>query len=134
MKALRTISLMCLAMLVLVSSSSFVVNVHFCGKSLESVSLFSHVGGCESKTVMPPCHKPAKHSCCDDQTIVHESQDLKVASAQIHLSADFGVAPEQSQVFISEVIPSGLSHEDFRHYDPPLPPPDLTISLRVFLI
>jgi hypothetical protein len=135
MKALRTISPICLAVLVLVSSSSFVVNAHFCGNSLESVSLFSPIGGCESKIVMPPCHKPAKHSCCDDKTIVHESQDLKAASTQIHLSTVFAVEPAQSQVFVSEIIPSyPLSVTTFFDDDSPLPSPDLTISLRVFLI
>lgn len=136
MKFFRTIAFLSLATLVLVSSSSFVVAMHFCGKDLEKVALVSKPVGCETEKPLPPCHKQTRDSCCGDETIVHEGQDLKPGITQIHLSPVIPIDLAQSQVVISEIIPSSpLSRIAFYPCDsPPLPSQDLTISLRVFLI
>ena len=136
MKLLRTIASLSLAILVLVSSSSFVVGMHFCGNKLQNIALFSKAEGCASELQLPPCHTQTRDACCGDETIVHEGQDLKPDITQIQLSPVSSVDLEQSQVLISEIIPSTPLCGKIVFYpdDTPLPSPDLTIALRVFLI
>lgn len=135
MKALRFISLISLATLVLVSSTSFMVGMHFCGKELQNFALFSKADGCHLEKPIPPCHKPASPGCCDDETIVHQREDIKVSVKQPYLSPIVAVIIEQAPLLISEIIPGEpVAQTAFYHYEPPLRSADLIISLQIFLI
>jgi hypothetical protein len=124
-----------LALLVLVSSTSFMVGLHFCMGEVKSVSLFSKADQCRKATAVkvPSCHK--KNDCCQDQTVVHDGEDFKSTSEQIECSALVSEYVPVTPILISEVIPSSESSRLERTvYDPPAPITDLTVSLSVFLI
>lgn len=135
MKAIRSITAVILALLVLVSSTSFMVGMHLCMGEIQKVALFSKADSCEKEQSLPPCHRHTNAPCCEDETVIHDSDDLKASIAHIHLSVPAPVDIEQPLLLISEVIPSApLSRVKYFNYDPPLRSCDLTVEHQVFLI
>ena len=134
MKTFRSISAIVLAFLVLVSSTSFMVGVHFCGGHAQDVALFTKAAPCKMEQKAPPCHKQSK-PCCEDETIVHKGEDFKPSVSQFHLAGPTSVDIEQPVVVISEIIPSSpVSQVSYFNYDPPLQSHDITVEHQVFLI
>jgi hypothetical protein len=135
MKVLKTISVFALAFLVLVSSSSFMVDVHLCKGKIWDMGLLSNAADCGMTRDLPPCHKQMLASCCDDETIVHEGEGFKASSSDITVAASTALDAVSPDVVLSEVVPSILFLQpDYYNYDPPLRSHDLTVSHSVFLI
>lgn len=126
---------MSLALLVLVSGTSFMVGVHHCNGHIASVALFSKADPCPMEQQLPPCHKAMKKSCCSDERIVHESEDFKPSAVPIHVATAPLIAELASPVVIATLIPDAqtiqLRPADF---SPPLPSPDINIGLSKFQI
>ena len=135
MKFLKTISVLAMAFLVLVSSSSFMVGIHWCAGEIQNMALLAKAEGCEMEKNLPPCHKHLAAPCCEDETILHQREGFKASVSDIAISISPTLELELPQVILSEVIPSvPFSQPDYYNYDPPLRSYDLTISHRVFLI
>lgn len=135
MKVIRSISAVLLALLVLVSSTSFMVGFHICMGEVQNVALFTQADGCEKEKSLPPCHRHLKAPCCADETYVHDGDDFKASIELYNVVAPAPVDIEQPMVLISEVIPaSPISHIQYYNYDPPLRSWDLTVEHQVFLI
>ena len=135
MKGIRAISSILLAILVLVSSTSFMVGLHFCKGQIQNIALFTKADGCEKEKKLPPCHRHLKAPCCADKTVVHNGEDFKASVDQIQIIAPTPLDAEQPLVLLSEVIPSASSPDiKYYDYDPPLRSYDLTVEHRVFLL
>lgn len=135
MKTIRTIAAIVLALLVLVSSTSFMVGMHFCMGEVKNIALFSKADGCEKEKSLPPCHRHVKAPCCEDETVVHQGNDFKASLEHFQIIAPSPIDIEQPLVLISEVIPSApISRTHYYNYDPPLRSCDLTVEHKVFLI
>ena len=135
MKVLRTISALILALLVLVSSTSFMVGVHICMDEVKNVALFSKADGCEKEQALPPCHRHSTAPCCDDETVINQADDFKAPIGFHALSVPTPIHIEQPLIPISEIIPTTpLSLFRYHTYDPPLQSRDLTVDHQVFLI
>jgi hypothetical protein len=135
MRAFRTIAAIFLALLVLVSSTSFMIGMHICMGDVQNIALFSKAEGCEMEQNLPPCHQHLKAPCCEDETVIHEANDIKADIAHIHIDGPSPIDLDHSLVFISEIIPSApLSRIQYYNYDPPLRSWDLTVEHQVFLI
>lgn len=135
MKALRSISAVVLALLVLLSSTSFMVGIHLCMDEIQNIALFSKADSCEKEQSLPPCHRHTKAPCCEDETVINKGDDFKASIGQYHVVVPAPLDIEQPLVFISEVIPSApLSRTRYNNYDPPLRSWDLTVEHQVFLI
>ena len=135
MKATRTISAVLLALLVLVSSTSFMVGLHFCMGEVQKVALLGKAGECEKQKSLPPCHKHMKPECCDDETFFHDGDDFKASLKHIHIVTPEPMDIERPVVLIAEVISNAeISRTQYYNYDPPLRSSDLTVSLQVFII
>jgi hypothetical protein len=135
MKAFRTIAAILLALLVLVSSTSFMIGMHICMGDVQNIALFSKAEGCEMEQKLSPCHRHLKAPCCEDETVIHEADDIKADIAHIHIDGPSPIDVNHSLVFISEIIPSApLSRIQYYNYDPPLRSWDLTVEHQVFLI
>ena len=134
MKLYRPILSLSFAFLVLFSSSSFVIGIHFCGGEVQNMALFSKAEGCEKEQQLPPCHRHELPPCCQDETILHDAQGFNSDQAQIGVSP---LAPAfdavQPPVLLAEVTPA-ISPALHYNYDPPIQRPDLTVTLQVFLI
>lgn len=135
MKALRSISAVVLAILVMVSSTNFMVGMHFCMGEVQNIAFLSKADGCEKEKSLPPCHRHEKAPCCEDETVIHKGDDLKSSIAQIQILAPAHIDLEVPLILIAEVIPSAVvSRIQYYNYDPPLRSWDLTVEHQVFLI
>lgn len=135
MKAFRSIAAVALAILVMVSSTSFMVGMHLCMGEVQNIALFSKAEGCEKEQSLPPCHRHTKAPCCEDETVIHESDDLKAAIAHMHVAVPAPMDLEQTLILISEVIPAApLSRFKYYSYAPPFRSCDLTVEHQAFLI
>lgn len=135
MKVVRAISAVVLALLVLVSSTRFVVGMHLCMDEIQNVALFSKADRCEKEQSQPPCHRDTKAPCCDDQTVINETDDFKSSVTHLHMVVPAQIDTDELLILVSEVIPSApLSRVTYHRYDPPLRSCDLTVENQVFLI
>jgi len=135
MKQYRSILISALAILVLFSSSSFMVGMHVCSGHIQSIALFTKAEGCEMEKKIPPCHKHESKPCCEDETIVHNAQDFKGNVTQVTISAPAVLDTVQPRVLIAEVIPPSVcTIRHYVNYDPPIRPTDVTVDFQVFLI
>lgn len=135
MKIVKAISVFALAFLVLVSSSSFKVGIHFCADKIHDVALFNETEKCAMEKNLPPCHKHLKASCCEDETVVHEADGFEVTSSDVAISDVSVLDVDLPNVVVSEVIPDAVAAKNSYHnYDPPLRSYDLTVTHQVFRI
>lgn len=135
MKVFRYISAVILAIMVLVSSTSFMVGMHICMGEVQNVALFGKAESCREEKAVPVCHKHMKPACCEDGLVYHEGSDFKGSVEHIHVSLPAPIDIEQPVVLISEIIPaSPIAQFKYYNYDPPLRSCDLTVEHQVFLI
>ena len=135
MKVIHSISTALLAILVLVSSTSFMVGMHICGGELQNVALFGKAESCQKEKALPACHKHMRPACCEDELVYHEGTDFNGSIEHIHIVAPAPMDIELPMIFISEVIPaSPTARIQYYNYDPPLRTCDLTVDHQVFLI
>ncbi len=135
MKFLRTISVFALVLLVLVSTSSFMVGIHYCSGDVQDIELFTKADGCEMEKSLPPCHRHLKAPCCEDETVLHKGENIKAHVIKVHLATPGAIDIDLPFTLISEIIPStSFSGKKFFNYDPPLRSCDFTVAHQVFLI
>lgn len=135
MKAIRAISAVLLAFLVLASSTSFVVGLHVCMGKVQNVALFAKADGCAMEKQLPPCHRHTQKPCCDDETLIHEGAELKTSFETLAFGTPWAFIANTPLVVLSNIIPvedRATTCIDF--YDPPLPSSDRTVILHTFLI
>jgi hypothetical protein len=135
MKLFRTISSLLLAVLVLMASSSFYVGVHYCGGTVRAIAFLDEADGCGHQE-LPPCHRKAMEGCCNDEQVIHESQELKAEVANIILPALSSTDIVHHTIVLAEVIPTVKTNPAhyFSDHPPALTGHDIIISLQSFLI
>lgn len=111
-----------MAFVVLFSTMSFMVNMHYCGDTLVETAFFQKAKGCGVEMEKPSTKSCSitKKSCCDDKQLSIEGQD--------ELQIQFDKVSFEQQVFIVSFIYtySNLFEEynddvnSFREYKPPL--------------
>ena len=111
-----------MAFVVLVSTTSFTVNMHYCGDTLVETAIFNKAKGCGMEMEKPSTDgcSITKNNCCDDKQLVVDGQD------ELQLSID-KISIEQ-QVFITSFVYSyinlfeGLNNNvsSYDDYEPPL--------------
>ncbi len=138
MKAiLQKFGALSLAFLVLFSTLSFTVDMHYCGKTLVDLSL-DKADNCLMKSMMPDyaagCAKMQKMPCCTDVQITFEGQDeLKINFDQFGFDQQvFLVA--FTYAYIELFQPAEEYEIPFDGYPPPLLVKDLQLLHESFLI
>ncbi len=111
-----------MAFVVLSSTMSFTLNMHFCGDALVETAVFNKAKGCGMEMQKPSTEGCAitKKNCCNDEQLVVDGQD------ELQLQVD-KISFEQ-QVFIASFVYTyinlfeGLDNNvsSFEEYDPPL--------------
>lgn len=111
-----------LASLVFFATTSFTVDMHFCGRTLVDFSLIHNVKTCGMEKQQPKknCESEvSKKSCCSDNQIMVEGQDnLKTSSNQLTF---------QQQAFVATFVYTYINLFDgldkniipFKDYTPP---------------
>jgi len=133
MKTLRSIAAIFLTMLVLVSSSSFMVGIHRCGGSVQNIALFTEADGCPMEQQAMPCHKAVRSACCQDVKVVHEQEEFNAQLNQDQLTTIPALDVASFPVLITVVIPPSTP-EAFTPYDPPIRAIDRVVTHHVFII
>lgn len=138
-KAIRKITSISMALIVLLSTMSFSVDMHYCGDHLVDFSFTEKVDSCMMKTEMS---KPSTDctvtemdiDCCSDFKLVIEGQDdLKISLDQLTFV---------QQLFVASYVYSYLNliegfEENATHFKDYWPPPlirDVQILDQTFLI
>jgi hypothetical protein len=139
MKYVKHITSVILAVLVLVSSSSFTLNMHLCGGSLQSVSLIEDATPCPMEVQLPPCHKniaKQKSDCCQDSHFAFEGKDFNYSFQDLNnvtsLHSDYSVVLP----YLMEVVETELASaaSDYLPYKPPILERDIPVLTQSFLI
>jgi hypothetical protein len=139
MKFLKSIVSSILALMVLVSSSSFMVNMHFCGGHVQSVSLIEEADACPMEVQLPPCHKKMaikKSGCCEDKQVTFEGKDFNTQIQDFslltsHFSNWAAIFPMIMEVIqVNEV----LAFSNHTPYRPPIVQRDIPVLVQSFLI
>lgn len=122
-----------LALLVLVSTFSFIVDVHYCGSILVDKAVFSKAETC-GMAMHSGIEGLTEESCCTNEKIAVEGQDeLKVSFNTLDIHHQVFLASfTYSYLHIFEGLP--LEEVHFRDYSPPLLVSDIQLLDQVFLI
>lgn len=123
-----------LAILVLIASASFTVNLHVCGGQVQSVALFEKAAPCPMEVQTPPCHQSlAKSNCCADEQLAYDGQDFQVQeSIQLHaIQATWIVELPLLYSLVSEQA-TAAQHDT--EYKPPLLQHDIPVLIQSFFI
>ena len=127
-----------MAFVVLFSTMSFTIDMHYCGDNLVDFSFFHNVQTCgmEKAQITSNCEKPEmkKNNCCSDEQLVIEGQD--------DLKNTFSTLTFEQQVFVASFTYSYLSlfegttsvEVPFVDYPPPFVKRDVQVLHQTFLI
>lgn len=111
------------------------IGIHMCSGNIQDLALFTKAQRCANEKKMPPCHKQESKPCCEDESVIHEGQDVKSDITKLQLSPVPVIDIDQPLVLIAEIIPSSsLARTKYYNYDPPLRWTDITVEHQVFLI
>lgn len=138
MKFLKSILSFLLALLVLVSASSFNVNMHFCGGHIQSVSLIDESDTCPMELQLPPCHKNMmkENGCCEDNHLTFEGKDFNYQANQLaNLSPSFSGFIMNLPIIMEIVqVKESIQVSNYSPYKPPLVERDIPVLIQSFLI
>lgn len=111
-----------MAFVVLFSTLSFTVNMHYCGDTLVETVIFKKAKGCGMEMQNPSTKGCAitKKNCCDDKQLIIDGQD--------ELKLNFDNLTFEEQQFVASFVYAYIAlfeeyDEDinsFREYKPPL--------------
>ena len=111
-----------MAFVVLFSTMSFTVNMHYCGDTLVETTLFNKAKGCGMEMEKPTTEgcSITKKNCCDDKQLVIDGQD--------ELKLNFDKLTFEQQQFVASFVYTyinlfeGLDKNvsSYEEYKPPL--------------
>ena len=112
-----------MAVVVLFSTLSFTIDMHYCGNSLVDAAVFQKAKGCgmemEVSTSSSTCSTVKKDCCKEDQIIVKGQDELKIAFEKLSIDQQFFIA---SYIYTYIDLFEGLEQKaiHFKEYSPPL--------------
>ena len=127
-----------MAFVVLFTTMSFTVDMHYCGDSLVDFSFFTKAETCGMEKTQPTkgCENPSmtEKSCCSDKTIVKEGND--------ELKTSFNKLTFEQQTFVATFFYTyinlfkGLDENivPFTDYSPPFVKRDIQKLYETYLI
>ncbi len=126
-----------MAWTVLLSTTSFTMDLHYCGETLVDVALFAETEGCGMEMQQAKSNSACeivKKSCCTDEQINHQGQD--------ELKTSFEKLSFDQQAFVTSYVLSyvnlfeGLETNvvPFDGYPPPILIKDVQLLHETFLI
>ncbi|MEL4308901.1 HYC_CC_PP family protein [Joostella sp. CR20] len=133
---LRNISTLLMAMVVLFSTMSFTVDMHYCGSELVDVAFLKPAKDCgmEMQNDTTSTEKISKSHCCTDEHLVVEGQtELKSSFEKLSFHQQTLLV---SYVFSFINVFEGLEENiiPFKNYTPPLLISEIQLENSTFLI
>ena len=125
-----------MAFVVLFSTLSFTINMHYCGGTLVDTAIFKKVKSCgmEMQSSSSKDCSILKKNCCSNEQIVIEGQDnLKLDLSNISFQQKIFIA---SFVYTYSNLFKSIAKENihFKDYSPPLIVKDIQVLDEVYLI
>jgi hypothetical protein len=97
-KVIHKITAICMALVVLISTMSFTMHMHYCGDTLVDSSYFTEAESCGmemSQDQLASDCEVVKKNCCTNKQITVEGQDELKLSHELHLD---------QQVFLAALV------------------------------
>ena len=111
-----------MAFVVLFSTMSFTVNMHYCGGTLVETAIFQKAKGCGMEMQKPSAEGCAitKKNCCDDKQLIVDGQDeLQLQLDKISFEQQLFIASfVYTYVNLFEGLDTNVS--SYEEYEPPL--------------
>ena len=111
-----------MAFVVLFSTMSFTVNMHYCGGTLVETAIFQKAKGCGMEMQKPSAEGCAitKKNCCDDKQLIVDGQDeLQLQLDKISFEQQLFIASfVHTYVNLFEGLDTNVS--SYEEYEPPL--------------
>lgn len=138
-----------MALLMLLNSTGFALDMHYCQGNLKSISFFGEAKSCHEIQSRPSCHSTSKachhdkemldqeeeDACCHNEKVFIENSELEAIPAQVtintEMQSDFVVAYVAAHLFQGVLE---TDYQDFEKYKPPFPDRDIQILYQTFLI
>ena len=132
------LSAVAMAVVVLMTTMSFTVDMHYCGDTMVDFSFFKEAKTCgmEKMQADKPCETPvlSKKSCCSDKQIVVEGQDdFKISIDKITPEQHFFVV-SFLHAYIQSFDTISTDKDSFVDYTPPFIRQDAQVLHQTFLI
>ena len=126
-----------MAFLVLFTTMSFTVNMHYCGEMLVDYSFTQHVKTCgmDVQTSPESCDSNiTKDSCCKDKQLIVEGEDnIKLSFENLSLEQQTFLATfVYSYIDLFEIVEE--NNDSFKDYSPPYLIEDISVLHQTFLI
>lgn len=126
-----------MAFVVMFTTMSFTVDMHYCGDTLVDFSFFTKADTCgmEKQQSLKPCENSVtEKSCCSDQQIIKEAnQDLKTSFDKLTLEQQTFVATFfYTYINLFEGLDENII--PFKTYSPPLIKRDVQTLYETYLI
>lgn len=127
-----------MAFVVLFSTMSFTIDMHYCGDTMVDYSFFHNIEICgmEKEQLATNCENPEmkKKSCCSDEQLIIDGQD--------DLKDNFSKLTFEQQIFVASFTYSYISlfegteskEVPFFDYAPPFVKRDVQVLHQTFLI
>ncbi|WP_062058165.1 HYC_CC_PP family protein [Aquimarina longa] len=136
-KVIYNISAIIMAIVVLCSTMSFTLDMHYCGTTLVDIALYKEAKSCGMEQVIsdsPTCTVLTKKGCCTDKQFAYEGQD--------ELRTSLDKTTFEQQVFVISFYYSYINlFEGFENtiipseeYPPPILIKDIQVLNQTFLI
>lgn len=128
----------CMGLVVLMTTMSFTIDMHYCGKMLVDYSVFNEAKVCSMDKIQESSNckfsSISQKSCCTNKQLIVEGQD--------DLKNSFDALSFEQQFFIAAYIYSYSSLLEsydtniitFKEYSPPFLEEDIQVSFQTFLI
>ena len=134
MKALKSIFSALLALVVLVSATSFTIDKHLCMGRVQSVAILHEAAPCPME-MMTNTPMTAMEGCCQDTQTIIEGNELQVKNLK-------PVALEYQSLWVASLahvietfdLESAITYASHPLYKPPLLDQDLPVLIQSFLI
>ncbi|MBD0836053.1 hypothetical protein ICJ84_11435 [Aestuariibaculum suncheonense] len=125
-----------MAFVVLFTTMSFTLNMHYCGDTLVEMAVFHEAKGCGMEMVAPSTEvcTISKKNCCDDKQLVVEGQD--------ELQQSFEKTSFNQQLFVASFVYTFISlfegeqqlDKSYIAYKPPLVSRQIYKLVETYLI
>lgn len=127
-----------MALVVLLTTTSFTIDMHYCGSNMVDFSFFNNVKTCgmEKAEIASTCENPviSKKSCCSDEQLLFDGQDdLKLNFSKLTFEQQIFVA-SFTYSYISLFEATASNKVPFFDYAPPFVKRDVQALHQTFLI
>lgn len=128
---------MCMAIVVLMTTTSFTIDMHYCGDTMVDYSFFHKAASCKMQkaALTSSCETPEmkKKSCCSDEQLIVTGQDFKDNFSKLSFEQQVFVA-SFTYSYIS-LLEGSISNEvPFVDDSPPFIKRDVQVLHQSFLI